>query len=125
MPSAAEATTAATARYGFASAPGRRHSRRHRSGESLRAMSRTAHDRFSIPHVALTGANQPGTRRLYELMVGFSNREAPGRCSTTPAIAELNAGASDLPSAARKALAPPLQHDRWTCPLEPSSPGEV
>src|SRR5450756_212161 len=117
MPSAAEATTAAMARYGLASAPGRRHSRRQSSGWSLLTIARTAHERFSIPQVALTGANQPGTRRLYELMVGFSNREAPGRCSSTPAIAELNAVGNGLPSEARKALAPSLQHERWTCPL--------
>src|SRR5437660_10637487 len=78
------------ARYGLASAPGRRHSRRHISGWSARTMARTAQERFSIPHVALTGANQPGTRRLYELMVGLSRRDAAGRCSTTPAIADRN-----------------------------------
>src|SRR5207302_559213 len=78
------------ARYGLASAPGRRHSKRHISGWSARTMARTAQERFSTPHVALTGATLPGTSRLYELMVGLSKSEAAGRCSITPAIADRN-----------------------------------
>src|SRR5713101_6590127 len=125
MPSAADAATAAMARYGLASAPGRRHSRRQSSGWSLRTIARTAHERFSTPQLALTGANHPGTRRLYELMVGLRSREAAGRCSSTPAIAERSAAGSVLTSPPRNALVPSLQHERWTWPLEPSSPGAV
>src|SRR6266853_1579786 len=108
MPSAAEAATAAIARYGLASAPGRRHSSRHSSGWSLRTIARTAHERFSTPQLALTGANQPGTRPLYELMVGVTSSDAAGRCSSTPAIADRNTGGNPFPSGARNALAPSL-----------------
>src|ERR1700737_5029979 len=125
MPSAADAAMAAIARYGLASAPGRRHSRRHSSGWSLRTIARTAQERFSTPQLAFTGANQPGTRRLYELIVGLRSSEAAGRCSSTPAIAERNTAGSALPSDARNALAPSLQHERWIWPLDPSSPGAV
>src|SRR6478736_1996812 len=93
MPSAIDATTAASARYGLASAPGRRHSKRESSGRVPR-IARTAHDRFSKPHVALIGANHPGTSRLYEFTVGFNRSEAAGRCSRTPATAEPNTGGS-------------------------------
>src|SRR5205807_8605331 len=125
MPSAADAATAAMARYGLASAPGRRHSSRHSSGWSLRMIALTAHERFSMPQLAFTGANQPGTRRLYELMVGLRSSEAADRCSSTPAIADRNAAGSALPSVPRKAFAPSRQHERWTWPLDPSSPGFV
>src|SRR5438876_4368931 len=125
MPSAADAATAASARYGLASAPGRRHSNRQRSGRGER-MARTAQERFSYPHVALIGANHPGTRRLYELMVGLSRSEAAGRWSSTPAMAEPSGdGKSSAGEAPANAFASPLQQDRWMCPLDPSSPGLV
>src|SRR5439155_25383423 len=93
IPSAAPAATAASARYGLASAPGRRHSNRQRSGRAER-IARTAHERFSYPHVALIGANHPGTRRLYEFNVGFRSSDAAGRCSRTPPIDDANAEGS-------------------------------
>src|SRR5438876_37685 len=105
-------------------------------------MARTAQERFSTPHVALTGANQPGTRRLYELIVGLSNREAAGKCSTTPAIADRNTSgrlgrlvgwllptrgevARSAGGAVANAFLPSFQNDKCTCPLDPSSPGAV
>src|SRR5437764_15251350 len=115
MPSAADAATAASARYGLASAPGRRHSNRHSSGRAER-MARTAQERFSYPHVALIGANHPGTRRLYELMVGLSRSEAAGRWSKTPAMAEpSDAGTSSAAEAPANALSEPFQQERWLC----------
>src|SRR6058998_3962272 len=124
MPSAAEAATAARARYGLASAPGLRHSRRQSPGRSER-IARTAQERFSYPHVALIGANHPGTRRLYELTVGFRSSDAAGRCSSTPATdAENTAGNASAASAAN-AFVSPSHHDMWTWPLDPSSPGAV
>jgi hypothetical protein len=75
----------------LASAPGLRHSNRHSAGRSER-MARTAQERFSYPQVALIGANHPGTKRFYEFTLGFRSREAPGRCSSTPAMAAPNAG---------------------------------
>src|SRR2546422_3287560 len=89
-------------------------------------MARTAAERFSIPQLALTGANHPGTSRLYELMVGFSSSDAAGKCSTTPAIAAENTGGNGpARSVTRKAFLPSRQQDRWMCPLEPSSPAAV
>src|SRR5204862_4611052 len=87
MPSAAEATRAARARYGFASAPGRRHSIRHRSGWSSERITRSAAERFSNPQLAFTGAKYPGTSRLYELIVGLRRSDAAGRWSRIPATA--------------------------------------
>src|SRR6202165_3034462 len=88
-------------------------------------MARTAHERFSTPQLAFTGANQPGTSRLYELIVGFKSSDAAGRCSSTPAIAFRSAAGKALPSELRNAFAPSLQHERWMWPLDPSSPGAV
>src|SRR5918995_1826167 len=52
--------------------------------------------------------------------------EAAGRCSRTPAIAEANTmGASAERSPAANAFDSSVQHDMWTWPLEPSSPGFV
>ncbi len=75
-----------------------------------------------MPQLALPGANQPGTRCLYELIVGLSSSDAAGRCSRTPAMAERKIAGSALPSEsecalrapgwARNALAPSLQQER-------------
>src|SRR5438045_7667829 len=59
-------------------------------------------------------------------MVGLSSSEAAGRWSSTPAIADSNTGGSDWDVVvARNAFRPSLQHERWMCPLEPSSPAAV
>src|SRR5437016_11437394 len=55
MPSAAEMTRAAIARYGLASAPGLRHSIRD-SSDRFDLIARTAVDRFSNPQLTLVGA---------------------------------------------------------------------
>src|SRR5262249_48916492 len=121
MPSATDAATAATARYGFASAPGRRHSNRDSSGRVPR-IARTAHDRFAKPHVALIGANPRETSRLYEFTVGFRSNEAAGRWSRTPATADPKTGGSSpsAGAAAANSFVSPDQQDMWMCPLEPS-----
>src|SRR5947208_15143548 len=59
-------------------------------------------------------------------MVGLSSSDAAGRWSSTPAIAASNTGGSELDEGAvRNALRPSLQHERWMCPLDPSSPAAV
>src|SRR6266568_7555481 len=59
-------------------------------------------------------------------MVGLSRSEAAGRWSTTPAMAApRDAGSSSAAEAPANAFVSPVQHDRWTCPLDPSSPGFV
>src|SRR6266511_3148628 len=98
---------------------------RQSSGREER-MARTAVERFSTPQLTLTGANQPGTSRLYELTVGLSSNEAAGKCSRIPAMdACISSGSgADEPGGA-KALLSPLQQDMWMWPLEPSSPDTV
>src|SRR5437867_13033874 len=59
-------------------------------------------------------------------MVGLSSRDAAGRWSSTPAIAERRTGGSGWDVVvAGKALRPSLQQERWMCPLDPSSPAAV
>ena len=48
---------------------------RQSSGRAER-IARTAQDRFSYPHEALIGANHPGTRRLYELIVRIQEQRS-------------------------------------------------
>src|SRR5205814_96506 len=67
-PSSPAASTAATARYGFMSAPGQRVSSRVDFGDP--EITRKEAVRLSTPHVGFTGAQNPSTRRLYELIVG-------------------------------------------------------
>ena len=59
--------------------------------------------------------------------MGFSSSDAAGRWSSRPATAAPNTGGTGPPSvvAAANAFVSPSQQDRWTWPLEPSSPGAV
>ncbi len=57
-PSTAAATRAATARYGFTSPPGTRHSTR---SDGPRPISRNAQVRLSGPQATAVGAKLPGT----------------------------------------------------------------
>ena len=67
MPYRPAASSAANARYGFASAPGMRVSAR--SAEPWPTM-RKPHVRLSYPHASVVGAQLPAAKRLYELIVG-------------------------------------------------------
>ena len=49
-------------------------------------IARIAVVRLSTPQVALTGAQAPGTVRLYELMVGQKMAVSSGRFATRPAM---------------------------------------
>src|SRR3546814_5101792 len=80
IPRQIEFTRAARPRYGLTSAPGRLSSRRVPSLCSGK-MTRTAADRLSMPQDAFTGAKNPGTRRLYEFIVGLQSNDIAGRRS--------------------------------------------
>jgi hypothetical protein len=60
------------------------------------------------------------------LIVGLRRIEAPARWSSMPAIADMHvSGSSPSGPSGANAFAPSLQHETWTWPLEPSSPGAV
>ena len=61
MPWRPAAIIAASARYGFTSAPGSRFSTRF-AGPS--PTTRIEQVRLSLPHATAVGANEPGTKRL-------------------------------------------------------------
>ena len=67
-PSRPAAIAAATARYGLLSAPGARVSRRVDFAPPQSTRKVTV--RLSTPQVGFTGAQNPSTKRLYELIVG-------------------------------------------------------
>ena len=58
---------ALSARYGLTSAPGRRSSSRL---DAPWPTTRSEHVRLSLPHATAVGANEPSTKRLYELTFG-------------------------------------------------------
>ena len=91
-PSTAEATKAASARYGLTSAPGTRHSTR---SDGPCPTSRSAQVRLSGPHATAVGAKLPATYRLYEFTVGANISVMSRSPACIPAIAD--APAADSP----------------------------
>src|SRR5271166_5061923 len=75
---------AANARYGLAAGSGGRNSTRLALGLAEYIGIRHAAERLRREYARLTGASYPGTRRLYELVVGAMIADSAGPCLISP-----------------------------------------
>ena len=121
MPSRPAASDAAIAMYGLISAPVSRSSTR--LDFPSEGIARTAVVRLSIPQVAFTGAQAPGTVRLYEFTVGQKHAISSGRCATRPAMYCCISGTHAVPirRCEQIVVAEFVPELWWRCPLEPGS----
>src|ERR1700682_507978 len=77
---------AANARYGLQLGSGGRNSTRLALGEAEYIGMRQAAERFRREYARFTGASNPGTSRLYELVVGAMMAASAGPCLISPPI---------------------------------------
>src|SRR5215471_9368768 len=75
---------AAKAMYGLQLGSGGRNSTRLALGEAEYIGMRQAAERLRREYARLTGASKPGTRRLYEFVVGAMIAESAGPCLISP-----------------------------------------
>src|SRR5262245_10978974 len=83
-PSRPAISIAAKARYALADGSGQRNSTRFAAGEVEYIGIRAAAERLRCDIARFTGASYPGTRRLYELVVGAQNAMSAGACLSSP-----------------------------------------
>src|SRR5947209_19048261 len=105
MPYKPEASSAAKARYGFASAPGIRVSGR---SDAPCPTMRKPQVRLSCAHASVVGAQLPAAYRLYELIVG-ARKSASSRA---PAIHPAR-NRSNTEGSAANAFSPSRHSDAW------------
>src|SRR2546421_12416688 len=84
MPSSPAISIAANARYGLHDGSGERNSRRFALGLGEYIGMRIAAERLRDEYARFTGASKPGTRRLYELVVGLQIAASARACLRTP-----------------------------------------
>src|SRR6476646_5207147 len=85
-PSSPAMSMAANARYGLQLGSGGRNSTRLAFGDAEYIGMRQAAERLRREYARLTGASKPGTRRLYELVVGAIIAASAGPCLISPPI---------------------------------------
>src|SRR6266498_2168181 len=83
-PSRPAISIAANARYGLQLGSGGRNSTRLAFGDAEYIGIRHAAERFRREYARFTGASNPGTRRLYELVVGAIIAANAGPCLINP-----------------------------------------
>src|ERR1017187_221624 len=83
-PSRPAISIAAKARYGLQEGSGGRNSTRLALGLAEYIGMRQAALRLRREYARFTGASKPGTRRLYELVVGAANATMAGACFSNP-----------------------------------------
>src|ERR1700757_3715631 len=86
IPSSPAIIIAAKARYGLQLGSGGRNSPRLAFGDAEYMGMRQAAERFRREYARFTGASKPGTRRLYELVVGAIRAASAGPCLINPPI---------------------------------------
>src|SRR5256885_5233659 len=84
MPSRPAISMAAKARYGLQLGSGERNSRRLAFGDGEYMGMRTAAERLRDEYARFTGASNPGTSRLYELVVGLQMAASARACLRMP-----------------------------------------
>src|SRR3954452_14474103 len=84
MPSSPAISIAANARYGLQLGSGERNSMRFAFGLGEYIGMRMAALRFRELYARFTGASNPGTSRLYELVVGLQSAASDRACLSTP-----------------------------------------
>src|SRR6476646_6436722 len=85
-PSSPAINMAANPRYGLQLGSGGRNSTRLAFGDAEYIGIRQAAERFLREYAKFTGASNPGTRRLYELVVGAMIAARAGPCFMSPPI---------------------------------------
>src|ERR1041384_8497211 len=85
-PSSPAIIIAANAMYGLQLGSGGRNSTRFALGDAEYIGIRHAAERFRREYARFTGASKPGTRRLYELVVGAMIAAKAGPCLISPPI---------------------------------------
>src|SRR5215475_1224434 len=85
-PSSPAMSMAENARYGLQLGSGGRNSTRFAFGDAEYIGIRHAAERLRREYARFTGASKPGTRRLYELVVGAISAESAGPCLISPPI---------------------------------------
>src|ERR1051326_6059436 len=85
-PSSPASSIADYAMYGFAEASGVRNSRRFAFGLAEYVGIRIAAERFRAEYARLTGASNPGTRRLKLFVVGLQKQVSADACFKIPPI---------------------------------------
>src|SRR5581483_2809717 len=106
---------AANAMYGLQLGSGGRNSTRLAFGDAEYIGIRHAAERFRREYARFTGASNPGTRRLYELVVGAIRADSAGPCLISPPI--YHSASWDkpaYPSPAKSGLLP-FQSDWCVC----------
>src|SRR6266850_7367161 len=83
-PSRPAISMAANAMYGLQLGSGGRNSTRFAFGDAEYIGIRQAAERLRREYARFTGASKPGTRRLYELVVGAMMAESAGPCLINP-----------------------------------------
>src|SRR5207253_8754944 len=86
MPSSPAISMAEKARYGLQDGSGERNSMRFALGLGEYMGMRIAAERLRELYARFTGASKPGTRRLYELVVGAMIADRAGPCLISPPI---------------------------------------
>src|SRR5205807_7552965 len=84
MPSSPAISMAEKARYGLQDGSGERNSMRFAFGLGEYMGMRIAAERLRELYARFTGASKPGTRRLYELVVGLQRAASERACLSTP-----------------------------------------
>src|SRR5438270_11936672 len=84
MPSSPAMSIAENARYGLHDGSGQRNSSRFAFGLFEYSGMRTAAERLRCEYTRFTGASYPGTRRLYEFVVGDASASSDGVCASKP-----------------------------------------
>src|SRR6266496_6688249 len=86
IPSRPAIIIAENARYGLQLGSGGRNSTRFALGDAEYIGIRQAAERFRREYAKFTGASKPGTRRLYEFVVGAMIAARAGPCLISPPI---------------------------------------
>src|SRR5437588_13078255 len=84
IPSMPAISMALKARYGLADGSGQRNSRRLAFSDREYSGMRTHAERLRCEYTRFTGASYPGTRRLYEFVVGDASASSDGVCASKP-----------------------------------------
>src|SRR4051794_20995950 len=121
MPSMPAISIAANARYGLAIGSGKRTSTRFAFGEVVHGMRQDA-ERLRAEEASSTGAPQPGTSRLYELVDGLVKAFSAFACLMMPPMYHRHSWLRSEYLLPAKTGLPSFQIDGCTCMPEPLSP---
>src|SRR5579862_8455552 len=115
IPSRPAIIMAANAMYGLQLGSGGRNSTRFALGDAEYIGILHAADRLRREYARFTGASKPGTRRLYEFVVGAMSADNAGPCLIKPPIYQSAICDNPAyPSPAKSGL-PAFHRDWWQC----------